>query len=122
MPDMELMPMESRQIVSLQHEATHLYAEVIQVIESRQMCWVRPLMLVSSDPLNPFLEPRLSDLRSSSDLLWPQEPFRLALDTEVIPLLVQLLSLKPQPNHELTASQQLSQFMHQIWHAHFTVL
>lgn len=125
-PDMELMPMEftcnfqPQQIVSLQHEGAHLYAEVIQVIESRQMCWVRPLMLVFSDPLNPFLEPRLYDLRSSSDLLWPQEPFRSALDTEVIPLL-QLLSLKPQSNRELSATQQLDQFIHQVWHAHPTL-
>lgn len=111
---------QPRQIVSLQHEGTHLYAEVIQVIESRQMCWVRPLMLVSSDPLNPSLEPRLSDLRSSSDLLWPKEPFRLALDTEVIPLL-QLLSLKPQSNREPTGTQQLGQFIHQVWHAHPTL-
>ena len=111
---------QPRQIVSLEHESTHLYAEVIQVVEARQMCWVRPLMLVFLDPLYPFFEPRLCDLRSSADLLWPKEPFRSALDTEVVPLLVRLLSLEPQSNHELTAAQQLSQFIHQVWQARST--
>ena len=120
---MELMmntcDFQPRQIVSLEHEGTYLYAEVIQVVEARQMCWVRPLMLVFLDPPYPF-EPRLYDLRSSADLLWPREPFRSALDTEVMPLLVRLLSLEPQSNHELTAAQQLSQFIHQVWQARST--
>ena len=121
---MELIAMNTcdfqpRQIVSLEHEGTHLYAEIVQVVESRQMYWVRPLMLVFSDPLYPLFEPRLYDLRSAADLLWPREPFRAVLDTEVVPLLVRLLSL-PQSNPDLTAAQQLSQFIHQVWQAHPT--
>lgn len=110
---------QQRQIVSLEHESTRLYAEVIQVIESRQRCWVRPLMLVKlPDPICPYFEPQLYDLRTSADLVWPIEPFRSALDTEVIPLLVQLFSSEPQSNRDLTATQQLGQFIHHVWQAY----
>lgn len=113
------MDFQLRQIVSLEHEEVRLYAEVIQVIEQRQMSWVRPLMLVEfPDPIYPSFEPRLYDLRTSADLLWPTRPFRSALDTEVMPLLVQLFSLEPQPNHDLTAQQQLGQFVYQVWQAY----
>ena len=36
------------QIVSLECGDACLHSEVIQVVEARQICWVRPLMLVVS--------------------------------------------------------------------------
>ncbi len=51
------------QIVCLEHLATCLYAEVIQVVESRQVCWVRPLLLVQYSTE----EPLVIDLRSTID-------------------------------------------------------
>jgi len=124
------------QIVFLEHENARLYAEVIQVVTVRQICWVRPLILAvfGSDrlwrwasPNRTPTEPKLHDLRESADLLWPLNLFQPALDTEVIPLIGQLqafdailegssstsLSVRAQLAH-----QHLSYFVRQVWQAH----
>jgi hypothetical protein len=97
--------------VSLDYNSINLYAEVIQVVPARQLCWVRPLYMVNlnDDP------PLLIDLRDASDLLWPLDLFRPALDTEVITLLGEILSKEPQGESNSLAQQQLHQFIHQIW-------
>lgn len=102
------------QIVCLEHGDSRLYAELIQVVVSRQLCWVRPLLLValSEEP------PLVTDLRDASDLLWSLNLFRLALDTEVITLLTQVLSKEPKPEPDLVAKQQLNLFIHQVWQAY----
>lgn len=106
---------QPRQIVSLEYESTYLYAEVIQVVESRLVCWVRPLLLAPGNYLD--WEPLVYDLRSTADLVWPLTFFRPALDTEVIPLLVELLASEPQLEHDSTAAKQLNQFIHKVWQA-----
>lgn len=110
------------QIVCLEYEGTCLYAEVIGIVESRQLCWVRPLMLATA-PLGfepvPHL-PTLHDLRQAADLLWPLSLFRSTLDTEVIPLLSQLQALKAQSEGCQLAHRQLSDFIRQVWQAHQT--
>jgi len=98
------------QIVSLNYQNTCLYSEVIQVITSRRLCWVRPLLLFSQPT-------QIVDLRGTSDLLWPLPLFQPALDTEIIPLLSQL----PEPNFVVEnpeAPPQLRKFIHQVWQAH----
>ena len=107
---------QPRQIVCLEHEGTCLYAEVIQVVVSRQLCWVRPLLLgtlPSECSVNESLPP--TDLRSCADLLWPIALFRPAFDTEVIPLLVMLASSENERNP--AAAKQLNQFVYQVWQA-----
>jgi hypothetical protein len=104
---------QARQIVCLDHGETHLYAEVIQVVASRQLCWVRPLVLVALVGETP----QLTDLRSCSDLVWPLSLFRPALDVEVIPLLTQLLAQEA-PERDSLAKQQLHQFINQVWQAY----
>jgi hypothetical protein len=110
---------QPRQIVCLEHEGTCLYAEVIQVVASRQVCWVRPLLLgvfpVCFQPYEQMFP--LYDLRCEADLLWPIAFFRPALDTEVMPLLTQLLTLEPQPEGDPDTQQQFRQFIHQVWQA-----
>lgn len=108
------------QIVCLQHEGTCLYAEVIQIVESRQICWVRPLMLAvapSSDRTQPD-QTILYDLRQGVDLLWPAILFRPALDTEVLPLLTHLQISKIQSENTQVAHQQLRDFISQVWQAY----
>lgn len=115
---------QPHQIVYLEHETTRLYAEVIDVVVSRQICWVRPLMLViaaSDQNLLPFVNAEslsLYNLRQSSDLLWPTSLFQPALDTEVIPLLVQHDCPDEQPTNDLDARQQLNSFVRQVWQAY----
>ena len=107
---------QPRQIVCLEHLATCLYAEVIQVVASRQIGWVRPLLLAEF-PLDnqPSEEPLIYDLRSGADLLWSLAVFRPALDTEVMPLLLQLLASEPPIDRDPVASSRLHQFIHQAW-------
>ncbi|WP_224085614.1 hypothetical protein [Nostoc sp. MS1] len=102
------------QIVSLEHGEKNLYAEVIQVVVSRQLCWVRPLLLVTHTEEQPII----TDLRDCSDLLWPIQLFRHALDTEVIILLSQILVKEPKSEPDLAAKQQLHQFIQQVWQAY----
>lgn len=115
---------QPRQIVCLEHENTRLYTEVIEVVASRQICWVRPLMLavspIGNDSLPAFSPEQLNlyDLRQGADLLWPASLFRIALDTEVIPLLVQLDDPdEVQQANNLEAHKQLSCFVRKVWQA-----
>ncbi|WP_422614759.1 hypothetical protein [Microcoleus asticus] len=110
------------QIVSLECGNACLHSEVIQVVEARQVCWVRPLMLVvllSGQDLSAQWseEYTLSDLRDGADLLWPGSLFRAALDTEVISLLSQLQSLDSEKKDGAIASRQLREFVDRVWEA-----
>jgi hypothetical protein len=60
----------------------------------------------------------LYDLRDSSDLIWPQKLFRPALDTEVIPLLVQLDSTDEKNTITSTGHHKLQVFIRQVWQAY----
>ena len=105
-----------RQIVCLQHESSNLYAEVIQVIHSRPVCWVRPLLLAEFPP-GDSCQPLIYDLRSTADLVWPLSLFRSALDTEVIPLLADISGSQPQLDRDPVALNQLNQFIYKVWQA-----
>ncbi len=110
------------QIVSLECGDACLHSEVIQVVEARQICWVRPLMLVglvSGKNLSDRWpeEYTLSDLRDGADLLWPLSLFRAAVDTEVISLLSQLQSLESEKKDGAIASRQLRDFVDRVWQA-----
>ncbi|HLO83617.1 MAG TPA: hypothetical protein VK203_01210 [Nostocaceae cyanobacterium] len=105
---------QSGQIVSLDYDHKNLYTEVIQVVPAREMCWVRPLLMVNLT-YNP---PLVTDLRDASDIFWPLNLFRPALDTEVISLLGEILSKEPKAESPSVAQQQLHQFIQQIWQAY----
>jgi len=107
---------QSGQIVCLDYSNQHLYAEVIETVVSRQLCWVRPLLLVKSTEELPMI----IDVRDVSDLLWPLELFRGALDTEVIDFLGQIFSKEIKFESDLAAKQQLNLFIHQLWQAYQT--
>ncbi|MEG4860860.1 hypothetical protein QUB75_25765 [Microcoleus sp. K1-B6] len=106
------------QIVSLECGDACLHSEVIQVVEARQVCWVRPLMLVvSASGKDSPAEYTLSDLRDGADLLWPLSLFREAFDTEVISLLTELHSLDSEKKDGAIASRQLRDFVDRVWEA-----
>jgi len=114
---------QPRQIVCLEHEHTCLYAEVIEVVSARQVCWVRPLILAipadnQSLPLSSPEDLILYDLRQGSDLLWPTSLFRPALDTEVISLLGQLQNPDTSSVNYLDAPKQLRSFVNRVWEAY----
>lgn len=106
------------QIVFLEHQAIRVYAEVIQVVEQRQVCWVRPLALQSL-PASPSLGLEnsvleLYDLRQGVDLLFPTRFFQAAIDTEVMPLLTQLYALETSLEELRLAQKKLRQFVRDL--------
>jgi hypothetical protein len=90
---------------------SRLYAELIQVVVSRQLCWVRPLLLVN------FTQeiPSVNDLRGTNDILWSVDSFRPALDTDSIEFLSQVIVKEPKPELETVAKQQLNHFIEKLW-------
>jgi hypothetical protein len=113
---------QPRQIVCLEYEDTCLYTEVIEVVTSRSVCWVRPLVLVISEatsdaPTSGELL-TLYDLRQGADLVWPTILFRAALDTEVIPLLAKLDNLDANEATSLDVHKHLSFFVRRVWLAY----
>lgn len=112
------------QIVYLEHHAQRLYAEVIQTVETKQICWVRPLILTKAayDPLAgaTIADDLVYDLRECSDLLLPLQFFRAALDTEVIPLVMHLGQLPVETQIPLRSqhNQHMQHFVRQVCLAH----
>lgn len=99
---------------------------MVQIVETRDLCWARPLALVNDfsreDPsLLPEEStrlPALYDLRQGSDLLLPKVLFRQAIDTEVMPLLSQLFCNVEKAEDTIATHQLLNQFIRQVWQAH----
>ena len=119
------------QIVCLELDPTCLYAEVVQIVEARRLCWARPLVLVigssevadSSPPSEPCsnTSPVYHDLRQGADLLLPTVLFRQALDVEAIPVLSSLYSLDEITNsasQDIKARRQLNEFIRQLCASH----
>ena len=102
---------QAGQIVFLEYGECRLYAEVIQVVVERNLCWVRPLLLITQD----YEPPQVTDLRSTSDILWPISWFQPAIDTQVIGLYSQFLVKQLQPELSQTAKQQLYHFIEELW-------
>jgi hypothetical protein len=120
MIDDSLPPFAPHQIVCLEHQQSYLYGEVIQIVESKNLCWMRPLLLAVFPrvvgAIDNFLDAKeLLDLRFTSDVAYPVALFRPALDTEVIPLIGQLEILDETREPNSSSKQKLRQFLEQIW-------
>ena len=120
------------QILYLEHESARLYAEAIQVISQRRLCWARPTLLIQGLPENVPSAKRqdviantaqspdqsslkLYDLEGCPDLIWPIAPFQIAYDLDFFSLIVQL---KIAPNGSSQSSSQLNEFIHSFCKAH----
>ena len=130
---------QPNQILYLQYQTTRVYAELIQIVPERQLGWVRPLALVEGVLVEGVLvegdrfdwqqadfRSYLHDLRQGSDLLCPLSLFQMALDVEVVPVLMALETFK-QPLEEIadltsrvypTAHQRLQKFVRDLWQTH----
>lgn len=119
------------QIVCLQHETSYLYAEVVQMVESRHLCWVRPLVLILRTVETATPDDTLHkqsdcyDLRQDSDLLLPPTLFRAALDIEVLPWLTNFyVDDRASVNQDGACERGRVLFRHfiqQVWQAHTEV-
>ncbi len=107
---------KTNQIICLEYQHNCLYGEVIQLIPDRKLCWFRSMCLVelSCDRMNVN---QIIDLQSGSDLLWPMNLFRPALDTEVISLLSRLKDADETLMPKASNRQYLNKFLRQVWQA-----
>jgi hypothetical protein len=112
----------THQIVCLECDQTQLYGEVIQVLERRKLCWMRPMVLVdgaltdtSNSPPGTAYE-GIYPITDGPDLLWPLDQFRLALDTDVMPLMVAMQTLKADEiEHHQMGLRRLRDFIEHLW-------
>ncbi len=132
------MSIAPSQILYLEHGASRLYAEAIQIIENRHLCWARPTLLIQGLPeaisaeFSTHSDARqaaittavatpehthlnLYDLEGGPDLIWPLELFQIAFDVDFFSLLVQL-KINPNKTSQQHSGKQLNEFIHSFWH------
>ena len=85
----------TQEIVYIENQELRLFAEVIQTIPDRNRCWVKPLALaIYMD----FQFKLLHNLQECAQLILPVSLFRVALDTEVVPVMMELFQLEKIPD------------------------
>ena len=128
------------QILYLEHGSSRLYAEAIQIVSTRQVCWARPTLLIQNLPESSSLGVRqaaianaaqsiehsqltMYDLEGCPDLIWPIEPFQLAYDLDFFSLLIQL-KIAPEDAAaerfptQRSSSSRLNEFIRSFWQTH----
>jgi hypothetical protein len=110
-PQSTLEHLNANQIVYLSQGNIDLYGEVIQVVESRERCWVRPLVIIEKKP-DQLNHPHIChQTPQGPDVIWPLAWFTPALDTDWLAILT---SLEHAPDYDRpTANQKLRQ----LWQA-----
>ena len=124
------------QILYLEHGSSRLYAEAIQVVDTRHLCWTRPALLIQGLPEGnsdrrqeaisaAVLSPddsrlELYDLGGCPDLIWPLLLFQIAYDIDFFSLLIQL-KISPDRTAQRSSNAQFSAFIHSFWHAHASI-
>ncbi len=111
----------SGQVVYLTCDQTRLYVEIIQVLEDRQLGWVRPLMLVT--PARPPLVHSTGVLGTGApadrpevpDMLWPLGQFYPALDTDVVSCLTPPSAQAATVTAAALTSASLNCFIQRLW-------
>jgi hypothetical protein len=120
-------------LVCIEHQQQRLYAELIQIVEARQIAWLRPWAMVdwgneeargnenAGEPvwatLNNPNHGRCLDLRQAPDLLLPRRLLRPALDTEWLAVLSQLSPVSPDKPLPAWERQSLHQLLRQLCQA-----
>ena len=120
------------QILYLEHGATRLYAEAIQIMAARHLCWARPTLLIQGLPEGSDQDLRqeaiaaavqnpegsklqICDLEGGPDLIWPLDLFQIACDIDFFSLLIRI-KMSPEDSSYSDRSSQLNAFIHSFWH------
>jgi hypothetical protein len=98
-----------KEIVYIEDNRLRLFAEVIQTIPDRNRFWVKPLALAKYIDFEFIL---LHDLQECAQLILPVSLFRSALDTDVIPVMMELFQLKKMPDRNQKATLIERQALH----------
>ena len=103
-----------QEIVYVHADEFRLYAEVIQTIPTRNRCWVRPLAIAH---YHDFQFQLLHNCQDCAQLILPLYLFHAAMDTEVIPVMMELYQLEKiaaSLNATSLSRQALHQFISQL--------
>lgn len=131
------MSIAPSQILYLEQGPSRLYAEAIQIVEARHLCWARPTLLIEGLPEGESEDIRQSvissaaadstaaslalyDLENCPDLIWPTELFNIAFDVDFFALLIQL-KIEPNEVTQRSSTQQLNAFIRSFWQTHTDV-
>jgi hypothetical protein len=98
-----------QEIVYIESNGFRLFAEVIQIIPDRDRCWVKPLALTQYADFQFRL---LHDLQECAQLILPLYLFHAALDTEVIPVMMDLFQLEKIVNRSTITTSLSRQALH----------
>ena len=123
------------QILYLEHGSSRLYAEAIQVVDTRHLCWTRPTLLIQGLPEGSSAHRQdaisaavlssddsgleLYDLGGCPDLIWPLLLFQVAYDIDFFSLLIQL-KINPGSTPQCS-SVQFNTFIHSFWKTHTSI-
>ncbi len=141
--DSSKSPFVSGQIVALDDSYGIFYGEVIQTVLPRKMCWVRAIAIAIAEDVANTLKVSYPDLNlnfktignnleifsdsnivlinlyRNVDLLFPLDLFRVAFDTEVLPLLEIIRGDSySYPNDVQSSRRCLNWFLQKIWYNH----
>ena len=122
------------QILYLEHGSSRLYAEAIQVVDTRHLCWSRPSLLIQGLPdgsvgrqdaisaavVSPEdSELQRYDLEGCPDLIWPLSLFQIAYDIDFFSLLIQL-KISADDATQCSGNREFNAFIRSFWHTHAT--
>lgn len=132
------MSIAPSQILYLEHGSSRLYAEAIQIVVPRRLCWARPTLLIrglteespqarqqmiaaaateaasETAAERSYAGLQLYDLKDAPDLIWPQTLFKIAYDVDFFALLVQL-KINPDEVAQRSGPKQLNHFIRSFW-------
>lgn len=97
------------QVVSLKYKKTCLYTELIQSIEERDTCWLRPLSLCIEEAEGATIS--VLDLGNGPDIICPRNLIQPVLDTDWLYILEQIAKSKKECDRA-QANQHIRQFLH----------
>lgn len=123
------------QILYLEHGASRLYTEAIQVVDTRHLCWSRPSLLIQGLPEGNIsrqdaitaavVSPedsalQLYDLEGCPDLIWPLSLFQIAYDIDFFSLLIQT-KISADDATQCSGSGKFNAFIRSFWHTHTAI-
>jgi hypothetical protein len=78
------MTFTAYQIIFIKNENVCLYGELIQRMETRRSCWIRPLLIVLEN--NQSVPSPIIDVRNGPDVICADDLIHPVLDTDWLPL------------------------------------
>jgi hypothetical protein len=111
MPENTLVLFRPQEIVYIPAVELRLFTEVIQTIPARNRCWVKPLAIAH---YSDFQFKLLHDCQDCAQLILPLYLFHAAMDTEVIPVMMELFQLEKLADRSLNPTSLSRQALHQF--------